>query len=245
MHLPGRTFLFIGHFCDKPVKVMFDCGATDSYISHETYESLTNTDTEDLAEPLSVVTATGELTQVTRQVRSPIRLGKFTAPVAVKILPQTLPDVDIICGMDFLSAHDARLSCKTLECSIGPQQLRLRSLDAKRVSSNRSPLAYLHEVKGTLPLCTAKQANKALRNGGSATLLFITETGQPQSQIKPSYNAKALQLLREFPDTFESITQCPSQQFEMSNLLQLEPNHKPPYRRPFRLSLQEKIEVDR
>ena len=84
-----------------------------------------------------------------------------------------------------------------------------------------------------------------MRNGGSATLLFITETGQPQPQTKPSYNAKALQLLREFPDTYESITQCPSQQFEMSNLLQLEPNHKPPYRRPFRLSLQEKIEVDR
>ena len=76
--------------------------------------------------------------------------------------------------------------------------------------------------------------------------MFITPShSHSLGTLSERQHPKAQQLVSEFSDTFESITQCPSQKFEMSNLLQLEHGSKPPYRRPFRLSLQEKTEVDR
>ena len=52
-------------------------------------------------------------------------------------------------------------------------------------------------------------------------------------------------VLSEFKDVFEAKPGCPPYRFDLSHTIRLEPGAVPPFRRPYRLSLQEREEVEK
>nr|ABA98111.1 retrotransposon protein, putative, Ty3-gypsy subclass [Oryza sativa Japonica Group] len=98
-----------------PVKVLFDSGASHSFISLKASQQHNLTRVK-LRQPMLVHSPGGEITVDTACINVPIRLRDVVFPSNLMVLiPQTL---DVILGMDWLAKHRGVIDCRRREVTL-------------------------------------------------------------------------------------------------------------------------------
>ena len=94
----------------KHAKILFDLGATKSFISEDFLKNL-NCEIQPLEKPLMIELANQDKIPV-HKVYPHYEIDISGHLFPANLIPFQLGELDIILGMDWLSNHDARIDCK-------------------------------------------------------------------------------------------------------------------------------------
>ncbi|XP_073025203.1 uncharacterized protein [Primulina eburnea] len=198
---------------EMPAYVLFDSGATHSFISKRFTKKLGLTP-EILVEPFRVATPTSktiETHRVHRQCKICINEHLFQA----ELIQLNMVEFDIILGMDWLARNNAMVDCKG-------KSVRLRTPSQKEV-------VYHGKSKERKSLLSASQAWKAVKSGADIYLAMINVVKE-EIELKPG----DIPIVREFPDVFpeELLGTIPDREieFEINLVPEAAPISKAPYR---------------
>lgn len=112
-----------------PVKVLFDSGASLSFIAHSTVRTLTLIEFESISMP--IVIPSGETVNCSKRfLKVPLKIGESFFPS--DLIEFNLSNLDVILGMDWLGKYMAKIDCDA-------QKVELRDPLGKRVSHRRIP----------------------------------------------------------------------------------------------------------
>jgi hypothetical protein len=138
--------------------VLFDSGATHSFIS-SSYVKLCRLTTEPLELNMCVTTPVGDTITC--------RKGVNNCPIGIegRILPAKLAvfgmlGFDVILGMDWLAKYDASINCRRKEVTFRPHGIDEFTFCGSNVQS-------------ILPLLSAVQAMKSVRDGAQTYLVYV------------------------------------------------------------------------
>ncbi|XP_073030620.1 uncharacterized protein [Primulina eburnea] len=198
---------------EMPAYVLFDSGATHSFISKRFTKKLGLTP-ELLVEPFRVATPTSktiETHRVHRQCKICIHEHLFQA----ELIQLKMVEFDIILGMDWLARKNAMVDCKG-------KSVRLRTPSQKEV-------VYHGKSKERKSLLSASQAWKAVKSGADIYLAMINVVNE-EIELKPG----DIPIVQEFPDVFpeELPGTIPDREieFEINLVPEAAPISKAPYR---------------
>ncbi|XP_045797932.1 uncharacterized protein LOC123892147 [Trifolium pratense] len=119
----GNNELITGkcYLNDEPLTVLFDCGASHSFISLKCVNQL-NLEVTPLSIPMVITTATDENVETTLTCQNcPIRVGNKTFLIDLICVP--MMRMDVILGMDWLSANSVYLRCKEKVVFVPPENM--------------------------------------------------------------------------------------------------------------------------
>jgi hypothetical protein len=192
---------------------LFDSGATHSFVS-AAYAKLSCMKIEPLRRNISVVTPIGDSLTCRKVVEN------CSIVIEGRALPANLVVFDmlgyaVILGMDWLSNHCASIDCRRKKISFRPY-------DAEEVKYCRS------RVRATLPLLSAIQAKRSIRNGDCAYLAYVTT--KLEGELKLENGPVVCDYRDVFLEVYSGLP--PNQKIEFT--IDLVPGtqsiHKAPYR---------------
>ncbi|XP_063941903.1 uncharacterized protein LOC135149893 [Daucus carota subsp. sativus] len=196
-----------------PAKVLFDSGATISFIS-ESFVGKLNCEIEPLVEPLSIIVANQDQVSVSSNYpRCTIGISGFSFPVSLK--PFRLGEFDVILGMDWLTENGAQIDFKK-------KKIILKSPQGKRVEFKGQ-----NQVKTFLTIIEAK---KLLRQGCEGYLAHVIDRSKETPSIE------SIPVVNEFLDVFPNDLPGlpPDRQIEFS--IDLAPGTEPVSKQPYRMA---------
>ncbi|XP_075483566.1 uncharacterized protein LOC142523719 [Primulina tabacum] len=198
---------------EMPTYVLFDSGATHSFISKRFTKKLGLTP-ELLVEPFRVATPTSktvETHRVHRKCKICINEHLFQA----ELIQLNMVEFDIILGMDWLARNNVMVDCKG-------KSVRLRTPNQKEV-------VYHGKSKERKSLLSASQAWKAMKSGADIYLATVNVVKE-EIELKPG----DIPIVRDFPDVFpeELPGTVPDREieFEINLVPEAAPISKAPYR---------------
>ncbi|KAL8093525.1 hypothetical protein AgCh_035410 [Apium graveolens] len=194
-----------------PVNVLFDSGASKSFISVNCVNKI-KLMLEDLDEPPTIEVANKDKVLVKQFCPScSLEISGYMFPV--NLIPFELGDFDVILGMDWLSRYRANIDCKK-------KRVIMYTPDNKRISyqGQRQDKKFL----------SVMQARRLLRQGCEAYLAYVVDTKKETPILDE------IPIVREFPDVFpEELPGLPPDreiEFSIDLILGAEPVSKAPYR---------------
>lgn len=105
----------------EPIIVIFDCGATQSFISNKCVQRL-NLDLSPIPNTMLVTTATEGSVETTHVCENcPIIVSERTFFVDLIFLP--LKAIDVVLGMDWLSANQVYIGCREKVIFVPPKTM--------------------------------------------------------------------------------------------------------------------------
>ncbi len=192
-HVSGQTFLFTGFFGGRQARILADTGATYSFVAHEWLNAGLQRQAEHgadsiyawkftkLGSALHVLTANNTQVSCTHACAAELSVQSMRAPLKAVIMDNLLHGVDVILGMDWLSAHGAQLHCRDGRCRVqvhGTEHV-LRPSRAPDLHISQlapTPQAGVHSLRNaSMPseLLSAKQTARELRRGALSWLVLV------------------------------------------------------------------------
>ncbi|XP_035842153.1 uncharacterized protein LOC118488855 [Helianthus annuus] len=162
------------------VYVLFDTGATMSFISSEVVQH-PSFRIERMSIPLEVETADSKnylLHEICKNCKLTIEDEEF----AIDLIPMILGEFKVIVGMDWMSQNHAEINCET-------KTILLQTPSGRRLNIQG-------ERKLEAKLCTLVQATKYVLNGSRAYLAYVVNTQQGSPKFED------VEIVNEFPDVF-------------------------------------------
>jgi hypothetical protein len=145
------------------VSVLIDAGSNLSYIAPKTVDKC-KLQPQKKTKPWLVHLATSTKRKVVEAIPAcQLMLGEFPTQATLNVLP--LGSYDLLIGMDWLSAHKARLDCyhKTLECvSKEGKRITLQGIRNGPGETNISPANEKVLPKGMSPICNIGVENNRM-----------------------------------------------------------------------------------
>ncbi|XP_021975263.1 uncharacterized protein LOC110870386 [Helianthus annuus] len=204
-----------------PVYVLFDTGATMSFISNEIIQH-PSFKIERMPMPLEVEIADSKmymLHEVCRNCKFTIEDEEFD----IDLIPMVLGEFKMIVGMDWLARHHVEINCETKVMVIQAPSGKQLSIQGERNVETK--------------LCTLVQAYKYLLNGSRAYLAYVGDTRQTLPKLED------VEVVNEFPDVFpEELPGLPPER-EIEFRIELNPGAKPVAKAPYRLAPTEMREL--
>jgi hypothetical protein len=213
--------------------------------------------------PKTVTNETVVIHNVVQASRS-LMIQRVTTSVQLLPLRNMFGHADIVLGMDWLSKHAAVIDTAARTCSIFRErriaQLKADSLMQEAccdalLKPQPTPLpaqgisvAVLKELWANPQFISAKQANAALRNGGTGMLIFVehAQVASLATNLSPGLKWAALQpLLDELGHVFQAVPPGLPPDRGVGHVIPTTPNDPPPFKRPNRMPLHEKEAVQR
>ncbi|XP_043710201.1 uncharacterized protein LOC122659119 [Telopea speciosissima] len=185
--------------CSLPAYVLFDSGASHSFISLSFAEKLP-------FEPVS--TPTGSKVELDRSFHFyPIRVSDHGLEASLIILD--MKDFDVILGMDWLSTHGASLICAE------------RKILFRAGEENEFMFKGNKSKKPNNPIISALQVQKVLAQGCQCCLDSVVDF---EAKVTPM---EEIRVVRDFPDVFpEDLTRLPPDR-EIEFMIDLIPGAAP------------------
>ncbi|KAJ9561695.1 hypothetical protein OSB04_006855 [Centaurea solstitialis] len=207
-----------------PALVMFDSGATHSFVSHEFEETL-GCEPTDLEQPLVVEVADARTVTMVRVYRNcTIELGgeRFS----IDLMPLVMKELCVIVGMDSLSPHNAKILC-------GSKQVRIRGPSGGKL------LVQGDAPRARFPFCSAARARRYLQSGGGGFLAYVVDTRLDSNQR----TVGEVPVVRDFPDVFpDDLPGIPPER-QVEFRIDLVPSVAPVAKAPYRLAPPEMKEL--
>ncbi|XP_022029678.1 uncharacterized protein LOC110930636 [Helianthus annuus] len=204
-----------------PVYVLFDTGATMSFISNEIIQHPSFM-IEQMPIPLEVEIADSKnyvLHEICRNCKFTIEDEEFD----IDLIPMVLGEFKMIVGMDWTARYRADINCENKVKLVQSPSGRQLSIQGERNV----------EIK----LCTLVQAVKYVLNGSRAYLAYVVDARQSLQKLED------VEVVNEFPDTFpEELSGLPPER-EIEFCIELNPGAKPVAKAPYRLAPTEMREL--
>ena len=272
-HVPGLTFKFAGRFGGYPAVILFDTGASGSFVS-EKWLSHTVTWQEYqqlfkprlLEKPVYANTADNNSAPINTMCSGPLKIQQALMYIRPFVLGHLLHGVDVIVGMDALKKFAVTLNCEfdtaTVRC--GSQLKTIQGKHARVFAKDSDPYisvcssAQLREAN--IAHLSAKQAAKELKRGAASWLMLVQPADQPpdggmHACAAAPTNAEPIddlmspqtlaKLVSDYSDVFQPRSGCPPHRFDTSHTIRLKEGAQPTYRRPYRMSIVEEQEMRR
>ncbi|XP_057779901.1 uncharacterized protein LOC130998501 [Salvia miltiorrhiza] len=208
----------IGELKGVPIVILFDTGASHSFISHTCVDTL-ELNIEPAQLQLRVATPLGKVTTVTHVC---LNLEFELGPLKLKAKTLRLMRMwttDIILGMDWLAEHHAVIQCEQRRISFQPP--------------GEEPTCFyaINRKWKKTPIISAVQANKILKEkGATAYLVYLNQEEEAQVKIED------VPVVREYQDVFPDVLPGlpPNRQLEFT--IDLEPGAAPISKAPYRMA---------
>ncbi|XP_042043712.1 uncharacterized protein LOC121789300 [Salvia splendens] len=213
----------MGKIQQLPIIVLFDTGASHSFISMSCVNAL-ELPTVKLEPILNVSSPVGGLIDIARTCSNvEFVLGELGV-VARLLHVMPLENVDIILGMDWLTENHATIHCKERQISFrapGDEPTILHGISLNRRTS----------------IISALQATTMIRKGRSAYLVYLN--GEEKKELKVEDEA----VVRDFPDVFPENLPGPPPDRQVEFTIDLEPGSAPVSKAPYRMAPKELVEL--
>ncbi|XP_028763323.1 uncharacterized protein LOC114721630 [Neltuma alba] len=201
---------------NHPLCAMFDSGATHSFVSFDCVERL-RLCMDDLSYVLCVTTPAGATVRTVKVCKGLTFVFKGRE-TTIDLICLPLRGIDIIVGMDWLSANRATLDCKK-------KSVMLHSISTS-VDVSDVPI-----------LLSAAQVVQCVKKGCQAFVVFFS------IQAEKEGNIDQIEVVSEFPDVFpEEISGLPPVR-EVEFSIELAPGTEPISKAPYRMSPSELAEL--
>ncbi|XP_075478937.1 uncharacterized protein LOC142519797 [Primulina tabacum] len=212
---PGTVIAGNCTLCGFIARVLFDTGASHSFVSHAFVISH-DLRTTSMNSNLSVATPMGKMI-ITDNVLFNAVLFHEENILYLNLIVLPMHDFDCIVGMDVLTANRA-----TVDCYQGI--VRFRPSFAPKWNF------YGRGSQAKIPLVSAIEMNRLLDSGHEGFLVYAVDLSQDERRI---YD---IPVVREFPDVFpEEIPGFPPER-EVEFSIELMPGTEPISRAPYRLA---------
>ncbi|XP_074378290.1 uncharacterized protein LOC141719814 [Apium graveolens] len=194
-----------------PVKVLFDSGASKSFISRNCVVKM-DLMLEDLDEPLTIEVANQDRVSVS-QFCPKCQLEIHRYSFSADLIPFELGEFDVILGMDWLSQYKANIDCKKNKIMM--------------VTEDNIKVTYQGQ-RQEKKFLSIFQTKRLLRQGCEAYLAHVID------MEKGVLDLDKIPIVREFPDVFpDELPGLPPDreiEFSIDLVLRTEPVSKAPYR---------------
>ncbi|XP_073317296.1 uncharacterized protein [Primulina huaijiensis] len=198
-----------------PAYVLFDCGATHSFMSKRFAKKL-GCEPEKLNELFRIATPTSRAIE-TDEIYWDCIISIGEQTFSADLIQLIMVDFDIILGMDWLARNSAIVDCKG-------KRVKLRTPDQEEV-------VFHGKSKERKSLLSASQAWRAMKSGEDIYLAMVSE-------IKEEVERKLedIPTVREFPDIFpeELSGTVPNREIEFE--INLVPGAAPISKAPYRMA---------
>ncbi|KAA0043142.1 Gag protease polyprotein-like protein [Cucumis melo var. makuwa] len=208
--------------CNVPADVLFDPGATHSFVSSIFLTKL-NRMLEPLSEGLAIYTPVSDVLLVNEVLRNCEVLVEGIS-LLVDLLPLELQRLDVILGMDFLFAHYASMDCHRKEVVFRKPGFAEVVFRGMRKAVSRSLISVL-------------KAEKLLRKGCTTFLAHIVVV--QREKLKPEDVPVVKEFLDVFPDDLSGFP--PDKEIEFT--IELLPGTTPISQAPYRMAPSELKEL--
>ncbi|KAL0554138.1 hypothetical protein IC582_008052 [Cucumis melo] len=208
--------------CNVPADVLFDPGATHSFVSSIFLTKL-NRMLEPLSEGLAIYTPVGDVLLVNEVLRNCEVLVEGIS-LLVDLLPLELQRLDVILGMDFLFSHYASMDCHRKEVVFKKPGFAEVVFRGMRKVVSRSLISVL-------------KAEKLLRKGCTVFLAHIVVV--QREKLKP----EDVPVVKEFLDVFPDDLSCLPPDREIEFTIELLPGTTPISQAPYRMAPSELKEL--
>ncbi|XP_073152036.1 uncharacterized protein [Henckelia pumila] len=165
----------------SPTYVLFDCGATHSFISKRFAKKL-GLIPEILVEPFRVATPTSKAIETHRVHRNCI-IGISEHVFQAELIQLNMIEFEAILGMDWLANNHALVDCRM-------KNVKLRT-------SNLDEVIYHGKTKEQKSLLSASQAWKAMK---SVEEVYLAVVGEVKEEV--TLALEKIPVVQEFPDVF-------------------------------------------
>ncbi|XP_073152343.1 uncharacterized protein [Henckelia pumila] len=193
--------------------VLFDCGATHSFISKRFAKKL-GLIPEILVEPFRVATPTSKAIETHRVHRDCI-IGISEHVFQAELIQLNMVEFEAILGMDWLANNHALVDCRM-------KNVKLRT-------SNLDEVIYHGKTKEQKSLLSASQAWKAMKSGEE---VYLAVVGEVKEEV--TLALEKIPVVQEFPDVFHEelpgVIPDREVEFEINLVPSAAPISKAPYR---------------
>ncbi|XP_042012315.1 uncharacterized protein LOC121760756 [Salvia splendens] len=213
----------MGKLFNTPVMLLFDTGASHSFISAHCVTTL-KLDIKESEHRMEVVSPVGGRIEISRTCSNlEITLGELKV-VANNLSVMIMWDIDIILGMDWLAENHATILCKERQISFRNPEGETTRFHGISMGTRKSVLSML-------------QASKLIKKGCPAYLVYLNR------EVKDERKLDGVEIAREFPDVFPDTLPGlpPDRQVEFT--IDLEPGSAPVSKAPYRMAPKELDEL--
>ncbi|KAI3735871.1 hypothetical protein L6452_15393 [Arctium lappa] len=207
----------------RPARILFDSGATNSFVSHMYTRYLESVPTR-LHKPLTVDTANG-ITLIADKVYRDCILVLDDHEFSVDLIPIDIRGFDVVIGMDWLATNRADIIC---------------SLRMIRIPIDDGGYLYVYGERriGDIKVISMLKARRYLSKGCSAFLAYVLDASK---EVKKTVKDVPIvcEYLDVFPDDLPGLP--PDRQVEFR--IDLVPGAAPIAKTPYRLAPAEMKEM--
>ncbi|KAI3709136.1 hypothetical protein L2E82_38895 [Cichorium intybus] len=205
-----------------PAYVLFDSGASYSFVSHEFGLKL-NVPLESLDTLYEVEIASGKFVEVGHMYRN-CELSINDRKFSLNLLPIGVKYFDIVIGMDWLGANDAKISC-------GKKIVPIKNPDRSKV------YVYGDKHNHIPSLISAVKTRKCLLKGCYSFLGYVMTNEKQKKSIHD------IEVVRDYPEVFpDDLPGLPPER-QVEFRIDLIPGATPIARAPYRLAPTEMREL--
>ena len=209
---------------DHPVQVMIDSGATESFISDSVCQKLKLK--RIYSNPRRIILADGSTKICNADCEIQLRLQDHSSNLRLHVAPIHF---DIILGKDWLARHQPIIDWKNNSI----------------ILSNGNKSVHIHGLEVNTQIISAMQFKREAQDSECVYCCFITEKESVKiNEVNIAKDKDLGILLENYKDVFpEDLPNGLPPVRSHDHPIDLEPNHKPPCRPVYRLSLSEQDEV--
>ncbi|KAI3740651.1 hypothetical protein L2E82_31121 [Cichorium intybus] len=205
-----------------PAYVLFDSGATYSFVSHE-FGLKFNVPLEPLDYVCEVELASGKKVEIKHVYRG-CELSIDDKKFSLNLLPIGVKTFDVVIGMDWLGANDAKIAC-------GKKIVSVKIPDGSKV------YVYGEKPKRMSSLISAAKVRRCLVKGCSSFLAYVIVEDKAKKTVND------IDVVREYPEVFpDDLPGLPPER-QVEFRIDLVPGASPIARAPYRLAPTEMREL--
>ncbi|KAI0519672.1 hypothetical protein KFK09_007126 [Dendrobium nobile] len=206
--------------CNKPVKVLFDTGASHSFVSEEFVEFV-GLSSSCMLKPLTVLMPNGNQLETNKRCHVELVIGDRNLGADLMVLPLT--EFDVILGMDWLSSHFVTIDCSKKELKFYmPGEKEFKFMGKRGITSMiiSSLLAY-----------------KLLRKGNEGFLAYVKEEKKEERRLED------IPVVQEYPEVFADDLPGMPPSREIDFTIELVSGANPVAKAPYRMAIKELKEL--
>ncbi|KAL1559458.1 hypothetical protein AAHA92_09799 [Salvia divinorum] len=213
----------MGTLLDMPIVVLFDTGASHSFISQFCVNAL-NLPVDELEHKMNVTSPVGGLIDVTQSCSNVGFLMGELSVVSHNLHVMSMNNVDIILGMDWLTENYATILCKE-------RQISLRTPGRKPTNFYGIPMNQQTSI------ISALQATTIIRKGCPAYLVYLQGDDLKERKLED------VAVVRDFPDVFPDTLPGLPPDRQLEFVIDLEPGCALVSKAPYRMAPKELEEL--
>jgi Reverse transcriptase (RNA-dependent DNA polymerase)/RNase H-like domain found in reverse transcriptase/Integrase zinc binding domain/Chromo (CHRromatin Organisation MOdifier) domain/Retroviral aspartyl protease len=263
------TFRFTGQAAGCPAKVLLDSGATHNFISAE-FASANRLHVAAPVQAYTVKLASGDTVALQGQCTFKLSMQSFSGTVTALVMPELLPQTDLILGDEWLRSQKAQLCFATGTCRLQKGN-RVRTLSLSDGDLPQTEDQIIHHLLASMlaahlppAIITGKQAQKAIRHGATHFTVLVQhesadsscntmmcapkgvrQTAQASVAAASEQEGEIQKLLDKYKGVFADLPPGLPPVRNTAHTIPLEPGSVPPAKRLYRLSPAELVEVKR